>query len=309
MRTSLFFGLLGLSVGLASCGPIGGIVSRNAAQSFTEERHLPARLTDPVRPDAGLAALWVGHATVLLQIDDRFVLTDPVFTANVGLFSRRLVEPGIDPANLPRLSAVLISHMHFDHLSLESLSMIEGKVGRLVMPRDGARYAPGYSFPVEELPTWSSIEVDGLRLTAVPVNHVGWRYGADRAWMESFTGYVIEYHGKTVYFGGDTAYAPGLFQATRARFPSIDLALLPIAPIEPRGFMSRTHTSADEAVASFLDLGARVMMPIHYDTFINSIDEPGDALRSLEAARVARSLAPDRVAVVSFGEQRVFLPR
>jgi L-ascorbate metabolism protein UlaG (beta-lactamase superfamily) len=138
---------------------------------------------------------------------------------------------------------------------------------------------------------------------------VGWRYGADRSWMQAFSGYIIEYHGKTVYFGGDTAYAPGFFQATRARFPSIDLALLPIAPIEPRDFMSRTHVDADEAVRAFLDLGARVMMPIHYDTFINSTDEPGGALLALESSRVAHQLTPDRIAVVGFGEQRIFLPR
>ncbi len=303
------FPLLFSLLGLASCGPIGSIVSSNAGHLFGEERRLPARLTDPVRPEAGLATLWVGHATVLIQIDDRFVLTDPVFTSTVGLLSRRLVEPGIDPANLPPLNAVLISHMHFDHLSLESLTMIEGKVGRLVMPHDGARYAPGYPFPVEELSTWASTEVDGLRITSVPVDHVGWRYGADRGWMNAFSGYVIEYHGKTVYFGGDTTYQQGFFQSTRARFPSIDLAILPIAPSEPREFMKRTHVGPSESIQAFLDLGARVMMPIHYDTFINSTDQPGDALKLLEATRVARSLPPERVAVLGHGEQRVFLPR
>src|SRR5690606_26103988 len=96
---------------------------------------------------------------------------------------------------------------------------------------------------------------------------------------ESFTGYVIEHDGLKVYFGGDTAYDQRLFVETAARYPDIDVALLPIAPIEPRDFMRRTHLDPDEAVRAFIDLGAKRMVPIHYGTFINSTDAPGDALR------------------------------
>ena len=59
-------------------------------------------ITEPARPDARLAALWVGHATVLVQLDDKFILTDPVFTDTVGQISKRLVEPGLDPEVCPR---------------------------------------------------------------------------------------------------------------------------------------------------------------------------------------------------------------
>jgi len=237
------------------------ILGRTIELSFQDIRPVPRKLANPVRPGAGLAVLWVGHATALVQLGDKFILTDPVFTDTVGQLSKRLVEPGLLPENLPPIDAVLISHMHFDHLSQGSLELIESKVKNLIVPQRGLIYVPGYSFRSWELARWERWEQGGLRITAVPVRHVGFRYGMDGSWMTtSYTGYVVEYAGHTVYFGGDTGYGQG-FRATAARFPKIDLALLPIAPIEPRDFMCRVHLDPNDAVRAFVDLRARYLVP------------------------------------------------
>lgn len=254
--------------------------------------------------------LWVGHATALVQMDDKVILTDPVFTSSVAQLSKRVVEPGLDVENVPPVDAVLVSHMHFDHLSLGTLAEIEPKVRMLLLPRQGATYLTDFRFPALELRRWQAWEKDGLRVTAVPVDHLGYRYGLDDAWMtESFTGYVIEYHGMTVYFPGDTAYDQKLFVETAQRFPGIDVALLPIGPIEPRDIMRRFHTDPREALQAFFDLGAKHMVPIHYDTFVNSTDEPGDALRELNAAKKKWDLEGRDVATLAIGERRVFVKR
>lgn len=280
------------------------VLFRSIELSFQDIRPVSHKIADPVRPGAGLAVLWVGHATALVQLGDKFVLTDPVFTDTVGQLSKRLVEPGILPENLPQLDAVLISHMHFDHLSQGSLELIESKVQDLIVPQRGLIYVPRYSFRTWELARWESWERGGLRITAVPVRHVGYRYGMDGDWMTtSYTGYVIEYAGQTVYFGGDTGYGRG-FRETAARFPKIDLALLPIAPIEPRDFMCRVHLDPNDAVRAFLDLRARYLVPIHFDTFLNSDDEFGAAPRALQRA-VAAAHLDDRLVLLAAGEQRV----
>src|ERR1043165_6188242 len=67
-----------------------------------EPRPAPYKTLDARRPDARLSVVWIGHATALVQLDDKFVLTDPVFTPSVGAISRRLVEPGMDAADLPQ---------------------------------------------------------------------------------------------------------------------------------------------------------------------------------------------------------------
>ena len=285
-----------------------GRAAVRAGGSFFSSPRAVAKADQPIKKDARLAIIWVGHATVLVQIDDKVILTDPVFTSTVGQHSKRLVEPGIDPDKLPPVDAVLVSHMHFDHLSLGSLSMIEDKVRMLLLPRGGTTYLTDFSFPSVELAPWQPWEKDGLRVTAAPVNHVGFRYGVDDAWMkDSFTGYVVEYHGIKVYFGGDTAYDQRLFVETAHRFPKLDLALLPIGPIEPRDFMRRFHMDPHEAVQAFVDLDAQRMVPIHYDTFINSTDNPGDCLRELGEARKRYSLGEREVIPVGIGEQWVFL--
>jgi L-ascorbate metabolism protein UlaG (beta-lactamase superfamily) len=282
---------------------------KGAAALFTSPRKV-TKLKNPIDKDARLAVLWVGHATALVQIDDKVILTDPVFTSSVGQVSKRVVEPGLDPENLPPIDAVLVSHMHFDHLSLGSLSAIEKKVRMLLMPPEGVTYLTDFDFPVLELEPWQAWEKDGLRVTAAPVDHVGYRYGIDDAWMtRSFTGYVIEYHGLKVYFGGDTAYDQKLFVDVADRFPAIDLALLPIGPIEPRTLMRRFHMDPREALQSFFDLGAKRMVPIHYDTFVNSTDEPGDALRELEGAKKKWSMGSREVVTVAVGERKVFIKK
>jgi L-ascorbate metabolism protein UlaG (beta-lactamase superfamily) len=292
-----------------SCGPVPRLASRAAGAMFGPMREVPNKITHPVRSDARLAALWIGHATVLVQIDDKFVLTDPILTSAAGQMSKRLVEPGISPGDLPPLDAVVISHLHFDHLSLGSLDLIEPKVKELLLPRGALVYVPNYAFDAREIATWESWESGGLRIVAVPVEHNGWRYGADQAWMKTaFTGWIVQYHGLTVYFGGDTAYAEEKFAATARAFPSIDLALMPIAPIHPRDFMRISHVDPDEAVRAFLDLRAKRMIPIHYGTFIDSMDEPGEALALLGKATREHGVA-DRVDVLAIGEQRVIVPR
>jgi L-ascorbate metabolism protein UlaG (beta-lactamase superfamily) len=288
--------------GGAGCRGLLGARSGEPATSWSP------RVTRPVQRDARLAVLWIGHATVLVQIDDRFVLTDPVFSDSVGEVSPRLQPPGIDLRDLPPLDAVVISHQHMDHLDPSSLDALVPKTRQILAPPGTSTYLPDGPVPTRELSTWEAWEKDGLRITAVPVRHVGGRYALDQSWQTAgFTGYVIEHDGLVVYFAGDTAYDRERFEATAARFPHIDLALMPIAPIEPRGFMRRTHVDPFEAVRAFLDLGAEHMVPIHWGTFVQGLDAPGDA--ASELAWVARGAGiEDKVDVLRVGEPRVIVP-
>jgi L-ascorbate metabolism protein UlaG (beta-lactamase superfamily) len=144
----------------------------------------------------------------------------------------------------------------------------------------------------------------------VPVRHVGGRWGVDGILRSrAYSGYVFEYHGLSVYFGGDTAFDPDAFRATREHFPSLDLAILPICPIAPRDFMQHTHMDPIEALEAFRLLGARRMIPVHFDTFINSDDQRGDCPRALREAMKRRGVADDAVELLAIGEERVVVPR
>jgi len=307
MRSSSVIALA-LSLTLPGCGFAWRALKRNL--DAPAERSVAHKIVEPRRPEARLAALWVGHATVLLQLDDRFVLTDPLFAHTLAQASPRLVEPGFDPEHLPPLAAVVVSHMHFDHLSFGSLDAIEQLTPIVLVPPGVRANMPRYDFEIRELEPWTSYEHEGLRVTAVPVQHVGGRYGLDAAFeTRAFTGYVFEYHGLSVYFGGDTAYVPSAFQATRARFPDLSLALLPICPDTPRDFMQYTHVSPRQALDAFSLLGAKQMLPIHFDTYINSDDALGACPKELRTRMQARGLTEEQVPILTIGEQRVLIAR
>jgi N-acyl-phosphatidylethanolamine-hydrolysing phospholipase D len=301
---SIALGLLLLS------GCMASRVLGRTLTSFREPRQLEHKLTTPMRPDARLAVLWVGHSTVLVQMDDRFILTDPVFTRTVGTVSPRLVEPGIEPANLPSKMLVVVSHPHFDHLSYDSLEMLEGKTEVLLVPPGVRENLPRYAFDSQELETWQTYEQGGLRVTAVPVRHGGGRFRIDNAWNpRAFTGYVFEYHGLSVYFGGDTIFDGQAFRATERRFAALDLAILPICPMQPRSFMRRAHMDPARALDAFTVLGAKRMMPIHFDTFVNSEDRPGECSLELLGEMSRRGIILGRIALLAIGEQQVLLAK
>ena len=267
---------------------------------------VPGIVRHPVLDDPDVAVLWVGHATVLLQIHDRVFITDPILTHTAGMVMGRNIEPGLAPSSLTAIDFTLISHGHFDHLSYGSLDLLPQN-GVLLLPEGMLAYLPEFAYPtMKELKPWEELEEDGVRITAVPVQHFSGRYGFDAPWMgkRGTTGYIIQYRGRTVLFGGDTAYDPEIFRNIGARF-SVDVALLPIAPIEPRSFMRRYHLDPDEALQAFHDLRARFLLPVHYRTFTQGLDpDPEDPARRL-AELSARQGIRDRVMILDIGEQRV----
>ncbi len=300
-----------LLASISGCTAIHSTINatgRSIAALLGTPRKIENKITDPYLPEARLAVVWIGHATVLIQIDDKFILTDPNLMNTVGQFSKRLVEPGIDPENLPVLSAVLISHMHIDHLSPASIDLICGKIHQLLIPQGGMVYIPDFAFPIDELAKWQTWEKDGLRITAVPAVHNGWRYGLDDAWMKtSYTGYLIEYNGIRVHFAGDTAYDPDLFVSIGERFPDIDLTLVPVAPIHPRDYSKARHTDPVEAIQIFQDLKADFLTPIHFDTFPESADTLGEAASIMRKEMSVKGLSDDQVVILRHGERHMYL--
>ena len=109
----------------------------------------------------------------------------------------------------------------------------------------------------------------------------------------------------TIYFAGDSGYSPQ-FTEIGARFPSIDIALLPIGAYEPRWFMSPVHMNPEEAVRAHLDQRPRASIGMHFGTFQltdEAIDEP---LRALERARDAHGLSQDAFGLLDFGDTKIF---
>jgi N-acyl-phosphatidylethanolamine-hydrolysing phospholipase D len=306
------FSLAALSCSWISIG-CNPFVTRFIAKSFESLPDVPdtvsVRIVHPILQNVGLSVLWIGHATCLIQIGDKVFLTDPQFAETAGMISKRKIEPGLMPSSIEKLDYILISHIHFDHLNYGSLSMLP-KSATLILPSGAAEYTPEFGFSeYHEMNPWTSREADGVRITAVPVRHFNGRYGFDAGWLhyDTFTGYIIQFQGKTVFFAGDTGYDPEKFKEIGKKF-AIDVAFIPIAPIEPHEFMKRVHADPEEALQIFTDVRANVMVPIHHRTFVQGLDSSLTTAQNQLKRLVAERQLENRVCILNVGEQRILMP-
>jgi len=261
-------------------------------------RHEPAVRGMPIDdPEASLSALWVGHATVLLRFGRHFVLTDP----NLGgaiLVVPRVTPASLTPRELPPIDVAVVSHLHVDHFDTWTVRRISHRA-EVLYPAGGESYMGSVEQRARPLKPWETVERAGLRITAVPVHHSGGRYFVDALWNHASSGYVIQGDGRTVFFAGDTGYDPVAFKEIGRRFPGIDLALVPIAPA--RGG-NKNHADPKEALQIFADVGARYMIPIHFEAY-HSTAVPLDEPRKRLGDEVERLGLEDRVFALRTGER------
>jgi L-ascorbate metabolism protein UlaG (beta-lactamase superfamily) len=222
----------------------------------------------PLERTDGFEVTWIGHSTVLIQAGGINILTDPIFGAASILFPR-IIEPGIVLEHLPPIDVVLISHNHYDHMEASSLTYLarrNSEVRFLVPQGDRAWFVKRGIDNACECLWWESHAINGkVTCTFLPAVHWTQRRIFDR--NKSLWGsWMVEVFGKTLYFGGDTAFG-NHFDAIAREYPSIDLALLPIGPCEPRVSMKHAHMDAFEAIQAFVALGAHWFLPIHWGTF------------------------------------------
>jgi L-ascorbate metabolism protein UlaG (beta-lactamase superfamily) len=236
-----------------------------------------------------LGVTFIGHSSFFLQMAGKNILVDPNFARWIFVL-KRLRRPGLRLRDLPPIDAVLVSHAHFDHLNRPSLRAIarlsrwkSGKRPTIVVPRNVRDLVSDLGFGrIVELDWWQNLQLGNLEITHVPSRHWGARIVRDM--HRGYGGYVLRSGQQSLYHSGDTAYFNG-FQEIGERLKP-EVALLPIGAYHPASYRS-VHTSPEDAVQAFLDLGARWMVPMHYGTFRLSyepVDEPLQRLK-LDAKR------------------------
>jgi len=209
---------------------------------------------------SGVAVTWLGHATVLLELAGTRLLTDSLLRGRVAHLRRR-VPP---PAPPGRLDAVLVSHLHRDHLDLPSLRGLDA--GVVIVPRGGARVVRGLSHEIVELAAGDELAVRGVSVRAVEALHDGRRSPVGRP--ADAIGFIVA-QSLRIYFAGDTE----LFDAM-AGFAPLDVALLPVAGWGPR--LGPGHMDAEQAAAAAALLRPDLAVPIHWGTLAAPALRRGD---------------------------------
>jgi L-ascorbate metabolism protein UlaG (beta-lactamase superfamily) len=234
-------------------------------------------------PEATLRLTWVGHATVLAEMDGARLLTDPVLRGRLAHL-RRLAPP-VAPEAATGIDAVLISHMHADHLDVPSLRRLPDAT-RIIGPRGSGRVLRHAGFEsVTELTPGQRVTVGEVGVTAVPATHDGRRWPLGRA--AGAVGYVLD-GTQRVYFAGDT----DVFEAMADLAGGLDVALLPVWGWGPS--LGPGHMDPEAAARAAALLRPRVAIPIHWGGFRPFYKRaPYRADAGAEFAELASAAAPD----------------
>ena len=251
---------------------------------------------------ANLRLSYIGHASLLIQTWGLNLLLDPVWSKRASPFRsigpKRVNDPGVNFSDLPPIDAVLVSHGHYDHLDVVTLSQISAAHGsRVITPlgNDAIMRNHNRAIAAEAYDWQDRVGLGmGVYVTLVPSQHWSARSLSDRN-MSLWASFVIETPSTRIYFVADSGYGDGhYFRSARERHGPFKLAMLPIGAYEPRWFMRDHHMNPAESVQALIDCGAELAIAHHYGTFQltdESIDAPTAALS--EALNKA-GISPDR---------------
>jgi len=247
--------------------------------------------------DITVSITFIGHSTLLIRLGGVSILTDPNFDDSMGYIMPRIPEVPKAVEHAEDISVLAITHSHLDHLSLPSLRRMKGRPMILVPERVGTYLKKTGAQKVKEIRPGETTSAGGVSITALPAKHPSVRYPLGR--KTGTNSYLFEFNGTAVYFVGDSGYSD-IFKSVGERY-RIDIALLPIGLATPSFLFGKHHLSPDLAIRAFLDLGADLMIPVHYGTFRTILERPEWPLKELKRLVRLNGLE-DRVKILGFGE-------
>ena len=248
--------------------------------------------------DTGLRVTWLGHSTVLLELDGLRVLTDPVFgeRASPVRFAgpKRFHQVPAALGELPPLDVVLLSHDHYDHLCSTTMFALATSNVPIVTSLGVGSHLERMGIAPEriiELDWGEHFDLRGLRLTATPCQHFSGRGTADRN-RTLWSSWVIQTHRHKVFFSGDTGITDDFIAIGQEHGP-FDLVMLEVGAFHES--WGDIHLGPENALSVFQMLGGGTLLPVHWGTFnlaMHAWDEPAETLVRLAAQRGARVLTP-----------------
>lgn len=269
----------------------------------------------PSVSDGELRVTYIGHSTVLIQMDGINILTDPVWyerTSPVQWAGPKRVRPaGIKMEDLPPIHLILQSHNHWDHLDIVNLPKIYARNKPLIITSLGVSQflkQHGMNNAVD-MDWWDEYTLnnvgntEGLKITCIPAQHFSGRGIKDRN-ATLWSGFMISSKSSgNVYFAGDSGYAT-FFKQIGDKFGKIRLALIPIGAYKPEWFMGNIHCSPSEAVQIHHDVRAEKSLAIHHSTFPLADDGQREPIDELEKALILRGMSSDDFFVLEEGAFR-----
>ena len=261
----------------------------NKPDGTVPNRVIPVQKMTPADLQAAAdKSVWrLGHSSLLLKLNGKFWLTDPVFSERASPVQwygpKRWHAPPIAIDALPPIEAVILSHDHYDHLDHDAILELQGKVGHFIAPLGVGARIVDWGVPadkVRELDWWQQTQVDRLRLVATPAQHFSGRSLSDGN-STLWTSWVISGEGFNLYFSGDSGYFDG-FKEIGRRYGPFDVAFMETGAYNKR--WEYVHMLPEQTVQAFRDINAKWLFPIHNGTFdlaMHAWDDPFEQITRL----------------------------
>jgi L-ascorbate metabolism protein UlaG (beta-lactamase superfamily) len=263
-------------------------------------------------PASGLRATWIGWSSVLIEIDGKRVLTDPIWSERCSpstlVGPKRFHAPPIALEQLPHIDAVVISHDHYDHLDMPTVEFLAARGTHFAVPLGIGAHLERWgiaSAQIHELDWNETFELNGISFTATPARHYSGRdprHQRETLWAS----WVVKGPQHRFFFSGDSGYS-AQFRTTGAIHGPFDLALIKIGASDPS--WEEIHMSPEQAVQTARDVRARVMLPVHWATFNLAFHAWSDPIERAVAAASKAGVAIATPRPGEFFEPAAALPR
>lgn len=215
---------------------------------------------------------WVGHATTIINVHGKLLITDPVTSMYLGELKRQ-VKPSLDVSKI-HFDYILLSHGHMDHMDFNTLRKIN-KDAVVLCPKNYKHILKLLQFrSVIEVRPKDKFKDNILEIDVLEANHDGRRYYIGNNSVSN--AYLITASDKRIFFSGDTAYTEN-FKNLKA-----DIAIMPVGCYTPDEFREM-HCSPKECYTMFKSMEIPFMIPIHYKTYILSQDDENSTLNTLSS--------------------------
>ena len=244
------------------------------------------------RGSSQLNATWLGHSSIMINIDGYQILTDPVFEKKISIIgpTRFSGDLPITIDQLPRLDAVIISHDHYDHLNKWSIKQLKAKTDTFIVPLALGAHLVKWGVPrqqIVELDWWDSILLDDkLKIIATPAQHFSGRGLFDRN-DTLWASWVLSGPNHRAFFSGDSGYFDGFKQIGEAHGP-FDMTFLECGAYDLR--WHKVHMLPEETVQAHLDLRGKVLHPIHWGTFNLALHSWYEPMERITAAALLKRI-------------------
>lgn len=240
----------------------------------------PETLKTP--PPLGLRSIWLGHASVFIELDGFRLFVDPVFSEYASPFNfigpKRFHPPPIGLKDLPKIDAVMISHDHYDHLDMKTIQYLSSKGTHFIVPLGIGAHLDEWEVPnnqITELVWGESKKIGDLTIISTPARHYSGRgmFDQNEKFWSSWSIIGPEHR---VFYSGDTGFSDH-FKKIGNQWGPFDLSIIKIGAYGPGTYWNGIHMDVEDAIQAHLDVQGSRMLPVHWATFnmaMHDWDEP-----------------------------------